>query len=1370
MLLVTVVLTVKYAVMPNIERYQGDIVSRVASLTGMDVSATAIRGGWAGFRPYVELENVVFREQADATTRVAGAEALRLPQLQASLSWWSLFMRQVRFADFALAGPELVLSRGKDGLIYFAGRALNQTRDLEDDGRFLEVLLDQPGISIHHASLTWSDELSPGPSLKFTDVGLSLEKLGSGHAFGFAATPPAGLAKRVALSGLVGVRNEGGRWKVAGTIFTSLEDANLSEIRRHLTIPDKLHSGIGNVRAWVDIDNAGTHPTAPGEAPVSPAAPGYNPMTAFDPVRAITADVNIVNARAQLATDLAPLQVAKLAGRIEYVAQKGGLTLRSKGLEFRTREGVSSPPADFSMTLQNQSDATKASGDVTANGIDLKVLTALLEYFPIPKDLRAVAARFSPRGVVQQSEFSWTGYLERPVTYRVRGKLTEFGSQSDEAMPGISGFSGTVEGDEKGGRFTVVSKDLQLDAPLMFRAPLKFASVDGEGRWQVTPDVIDVTLGSLKFANDDLAGDFAGRYWRYRAGGARAAEEKGPGTLDIKGKFDRIKATRVPDYLPNGGAQSREYIEWAVRDGEITGANFLLKGAIYDFPYHQGKGGHFRLDAKVKDIDFRYADGWPDVSDISGALTFENTRFEAKVDAAKIVNAPLKQTIVTVDDFAGKPPLLTIQGSADARAEDVTKYLKESPLIDSVGSFTKFVAIDGPGKLELVLKFPLGVKDQTKVTGKYAVARGHAKVAIGERGIDISSLNGGVVFTESSVKSTGLAGIAYGNPIAINIAGAGDAGVTVDFSARADIAQMDGLLPFRMPQQVAGISNFAGRILAKAGATEVAIESTLAGIASALPSPLAKRAEEVRILRVAFNNTGLPNEKIRITLAGNAVAQNSTGEAPQDNAETRIDARFQRRFDSRGIAQGLSGGIVSSGDALGEITTPDGLWFAGTLPRLDFDAWRKVIADHFSPPAAGAIPTPAAVIPPLAGAKTTGDIAVENNDSPIAGFDFKLGSLVAYGRKFNAMTLKGRHGTDGWRMNVNSAEASGDFTWRSGAYSDRGSVRARLQRFTLADEMPVVVTAATPAPLPVELGKEADFPALDIIAEKFTFKDRDLGKLELRATPQGANWKIDQLDITNGHAKLEMKGLWQRFGDPQNPAGKSRTTMSLSLDTANLNALFDQFGFGDHLKGGRARLEGQLSWPGHATQFQTSLLSGNFAVEATDGRFAKIKPGAGKLLGLISLQSLPRRITLDFRDVFSEGFAFDKITGDMKINNGIIFTENFEIRGPAAEIRMVGDVSLPNENQNLIMTVKPSLGEGVAIGAAVLLTPVVGAGVLLAQKMLQGASTHEYAVTGPWDDPHVDMIKQSPASRGAAPAAPSAPAGAGATELPRKTP
>jgi uncharacterized protein YhdP len=146
----------------------------------------------------------------------------------------------------------------------------------------------------------------------------------------------------------------------------------------------------------------------------------------------------------------------------------------------------------------------------------------------------------------------------------------------------------------------------------------------------------------------------------------------------------------------------------------------------------------------------------------------------------------------------------------------------------------------------------------------------------------------------------------------------------------------------------------------------------------------------------------------------------------------------------------------------------------------------------------------------------------------------------------------------------------------------------------------------------------------------------------------------------------------------------------------------------------------------------------------------------GKLLGVLSLQALPRRITLDFRDVFSEGFAFDTIAGTGRIQNGVLSTDNLKLAGAAAQVAIAGDVDLARETQRLTVRVQPTLSAGVSAGAALLFlaNPIVGAAVgagsLLAQKVLKDPIeqmfSYEYLVTGSWSDPLVTRSGSSTTS------------------------
>jgi uncharacterized protein YhdP len=184
------------------------------------------------------------------------------------------------------------------------------------------------------------------------------------------------------------------------------------------------------------------------------------------------------------------------------------------------------------------------------------------------------------------------------------------------------------------------------------------------------------------------------------------------------------------------------------------------------------------------------------------------------------------------------------------------------------------------------------------------------------------------------------------------------------------------------------------------------------------------------------------------------------------------------------------------------------------------------------------------------------------------------------------------------------------------------------------------------------------------------------------------------------------------------------------------------------VRGGSAKLEGSLSWSGALYELDYPTMSGDLKLEAAKGQFVKLDPGIGKLLGVLNLQALPRRATLDFRDVFSGGFAFDEISGAARIERGTATTENFHVRGPAANVVMGGTVDLARETQNLRVRITPHLTESVAVAGALVGGPIAGVATYLAQKVLKDpfgqAATYEYDVAGTWSEPTVKRVPRQP--------------------------
>jgi len=294
----------------------------------------------------------------------------------------------------------------------------------------------------------------------------------------------------------------------------------------------------------------------------------------------------------------------------------------------------------------------------------------------------------------------------------------------------------------------------------------------------------------------------------------------------------------------------------------------------------------------------------------------------------------------------------------------------------------------------------------------------------------------------------------------------------------------------------------------------------------------------------------------------------------------------------------------------------------------------------------------------------------------------------------------------------------------------------------------------------------ASVPALDIEVEDFELRGRKLGRLVVEAVNRPLSgepgtrteWRLHKLQLGNADARLQASGHWQGVG-----GAARRMQMDFKLDIDDGGALLQRLGYGQVLRGTHGTIGGTLGWAGSPLEPDLPSLNGQLTLALDKGQFLQVDPGAARLLGVLSLQALPRRFLLDFRDVFEKGFAFDKLTGELQVTAGVAHTDNLRISGPQALVLMAGSANIGRETQDLQVVVVPELNTGSASLAYAAINPAIGLGAFLGQWLLREplrmASAREFHVSGRWDEPKVERVERKlleplPAAAAEAPPAP----------------
>ncbi|HXM83562.1 MAG TPA: YhdP family protein [Burkholderiales bacterium] len=1227
------VLALRFWLLPDIERYRGEIVAAIERTVGLPVKIAGIEAGWLGLRPQINLSEVrVYDHQ--------GREVLALPAIRNVVSWRSLLHGELRLHSLAIDGPRLDVRRDASGALFVAGMKL------ADDGerRFTDWLLAQKEIVISNAEIEWRDEKRAAPPLALSALNLRLRNSGDEHSIGLTARPPEALGSTFELRAELGGRSASVLAAWNGRLYAQLGYTDLAAWRPWIDYPLDVREGQGALRVWATLENGR--------------------------VQEGTADVALAHVVVRLASDLAPIELASVQGRLRGRTRRDGYEFSGRGVMLAAEHGPAISATDFQLSLKPGATSADASGMAAASSLELEPLSQLAAALPLPAELRGLLAELAPRGRLLDAKLEWSGELPAPKRIAARGRFADLGMRAHGAMPGFAGLSGSIEATEAKGSVVLAARKAELDLPRVFPEPrIPLDMLNGRIEWERHGErQFAVRAPSLSFSNADLSGNAFGSY---------AYTGSGPGTIDLSAQLNRVDGAQTARYLPLPeimGKATRDWLAGAIISGQASDVRLRLRGDLHDFPFIDPAKGQFLVSARVEKGVLNYANGWPRIYDIGAELLFERDKMEIVGRSGTLLGAQLTNVRVSIPSMLAHAPLVLITGQADGATNDFLRYIDATPVKRMIGGFTDPMSAVGRGKLRLKLELPITHLAATRVAGEYEFANNN--LTVHPQLPPIERATGKLMFTESTLTVHDVRGRLFGGPLAVS-GGSRPGGDGIEVVARGEATPAGVRSVFDHPWRrfLSGAASYSATLLVREGRTRITIESPLRGIASALPAPLAKAAADTLPLRVeVIPAEGGARDRISVALGSLAAAE------------------FARRRQGEAMVVQQAGiWLTPSGEQPVRFPEQPGTLIYGSLAALNVDRW----------------------------------IAVATND--VAGadaidLDVKIGALDVYGKRINEVSMRGGVDAAGWSVMLTARELAGNLSYRS------GQLIARLTHLRVPEDYP--------GAKPQEISQPKDLPAVDVIAERFIYHDKELGRIEVVAQPAGEDWRLEKLAWVNPEASLTGKGIWR-------PGSPSRTSVDIELDAADSGSFLARLGYPNLVKGGKARLQGALAWNGDPLAIDYPSLSGHVQMQAQDGQFLEIDPGLGKLVSLMSLQALPRRLTLDFRDVFSQGFQFDRIAADAQIDRGLMAIKEFRMRGSAAQVEMGGEVDLANETQNLHVRVVPSLGDSASTVLA-FLNPLLVFPAALAQRILKDPLGHifafDYSITGTWADPKVAKL------------------------------
>jgi uncharacterized protein (TIGR02099 family) len=970
-----------------------------------------------------------------------------------------------------------------------------------------------------------------------------------------------------------------------------------------------------------------------------------------------------------------------MEARVEYNRHRDGWLLAAERLVLKTDEGKW-PESSLRVEVSTNRDGEIVVLDARASYLNLADAVVFLPWFPAEQQQQL--QRYAADGTVHELAVTLSDLHRAEPRFDVSAELENVGMAAVGKLPGVRGFTGSIRAGASGGRVEIDAENLVIESADVFPEPLKIEEADGTIIWRAGD-------GGLTILSDSIRLQTAVMLSQSNVQITVAGDGSSP-VVDLVSTFSISDIAAAKRYIPTNVVKPKLYnwFQGALESGSVPRGSARLYGPLDKFPFDGGEG-RLLIQSNVQNASLRYQPLWPAADLIDVDVIIDNARLYTERGRSANVGNQVVDAKIEIPDL--RNPVLTIDAFATGTLETVRQFVIQSPLSQVFGGQMERITVDGEASFDLDLMIPIRSAKDFEVTTRIRSNNGFMQV----EGFPapVTDLGGVVTVTRDTIQSESFGGTFLGRPVTIDLYTPADA--ESQFSAVATtkgVMTAEALvteLGLPLADIISGQSDyqldikFPKRAHATPAPLTFAISSDLEGLAIMLPQPLGK---------IATGTLPIVGD-IRILDGGERI--DSSGMAGEGITWQWSIAHAENEWD-------FDRGVLALGGELVEQAETRGLHIRGSVAEVRLQDWLDL--------------------------SRGGDTQLGVVDR-IRSIDLNVANLYLLGQHLVDHRVRVDRSASDWLAQFDGESVKGSAFIPYDFGGERAIVLDMERLHLPGDEEDPVDTAGTTDP--------RNLPPISLKAADFAIGARHFGSMQTELARTDAGLETDSIIAKDDTFEVVGAGRW--VVDEADPSGQ-RTFLRATLTSNDVRTTMARLDYNPGISSNDMAVLLDVSWSGGPGEDFLSTLDGEVQARFGSGQLNEVEPGAGRMFGLMSIAALPRRLSLDFRDVFDKGFGFDSIGGTFRIDDGEAFTCNLSLVGPAADIGIVGRTSLDEGYYEQTAVVSANVGNTLPIVGAVVGGPPAAAAMFLFsqifKKPLKEVGQVFYSISGSWDEPAVE--------------------------------